>query len=227
MNKRERIEETLRRSEEQYHRLTANFSNGAVMQFDQDLRYVLAEGAGLELVGRSKEVPEGKTVWEALPPETAAVVLVGGVGVEEGESPPRLIITAEQGRGRGLPACGGHGELAHGRGLRALGARDDFKLDPVAFIQGTKAHALNRRVVDEDIRTTVLRNKPIALLLVKPLHSTLCQRMILLRWRERMLQRMSRRTIKKPQAASASPLRSLDVSRRSCTASRRKTLSIS
>src|SRR2546426_6005437 len=67
-----------------------------------------------------------------------------GVGVMMGcrPIPPRPISTDEQGRDRGLPACGGGGgELTHGLGLRALGGRDDLKLDPIAFVQGTKAPA--------------------------------------------------------------------------------------
>ena len=71
---RERIEQKLRRSEEQYHMLAANFPNGAVILFDRDLRYVLAEGAGLEAVGISKELLVGKTIWEALPAEAAAAL---------------------------------------------------------------------------------------------------------------------------------------------------------
>jgi PAS domain S-box-containing protein len=71
---RERMEEELRRSKEQYHMLAANFPNGAVMMLDRDLRYVLAEGAGLEAVGISKELLIGKTIWEALPLETAAAL---------------------------------------------------------------------------------------------------------------------------------------------------------
>src|SRR6266511_3823014 len=130
--------------------------------------------------------------------------------------PLRPIRTEEQRRDRGLPACGGGGgELTHGLGLRALGARDDLKLDPVAFVQGAIPTAFNRRVVDEGIRTSVLGNKPIAPCCVKPLHSPLCQGMILLTWGEKMPQRMIRRTIKKPQAASASPLRFPGCSRRS------------
>jgi PAS domain-containing protein len=57
---RKRTEEELRRSEEQYHMLAANFPNGALMMLDRDLRYVLAEGAGLEAVGISKEFLVGK-----------------------------------------------------------------------------------------------------------------------------------------------------------------------
>ena len=71
---RERMEQELCRGKERYHMLAANFPNGAVMMLDRDLRYVLAEGAGLEAVGISKEFLVGKTIWEALPLETAAAL---------------------------------------------------------------------------------------------------------------------------------------------------------
>src|SRR5919198_1004220 len=103
--------------------------------------------------------------------------------------PPRPISTQEQGRDRALPDCGGRGELAYGLGLRALGARNDVKLDPVAFIQGMKASAFKAGVMDEGIHPRVLRNEPVAFDGVKPLHGPLCHEMILLTWGESMPQR--------------------------------------
>ncbi|HEY9799390.1 MAG TPA: PAS domain S-box protein [Leptolyngbyaceae cyanobacterium] len=47
-----------------------NFPNGGVFLFDQNLRYILAAGQGLAMVGMNKADLEGKTIWEALPPET-------------------------------------------------------------------------------------------------------------------------------------------------------------
>jgi PAS domain S-box-containing protein len=52
-----------------YRTLASNFPNGAVLLFDHDLRYTLAEGAGLAEVGLSKELLEGKTIWELFSPE--------------------------------------------------------------------------------------------------------------------------------------------------------------
>ena len=43
--------------------------------------------------------------------------------------------------------------LGHGLGLGPYRALDDLKLDLVAFIQGTKPRAGNRRLVDEYVRT--------------------------------------------------------------------------
>jgi PAS domain S-box-containing protein len=71
---RRRSEEALRKSEGLYHTLTKNFPNGAVFLFDHDLRYTIADGAGLAAIGLSQERLEGKTVAEAWPQETCAVL---------------------------------------------------------------------------------------------------------------------------------------------------------
>ena len=71
---RHQMEEELRRSDERYRALARSFPNGAVFLFDADLRYTLADGAGLADVGLSKEMLEGLTIWEALPPDTVAIV---------------------------------------------------------------------------------------------------------------------------------------------------------
>ena len=62
--------EQLTRSEQLYRTMAQNFPNGAVLLFDKNLRYILAEGTGLAAEGLSKELMEGKSIWEALPPET-------------------------------------------------------------------------------------------------------------------------------------------------------------
>ncbi|MBW4520585.1 MAG: PAS domain S-box protein [Scytolyngbya sp. HA4215-MV1] len=80
----------LRRSEKLYRTLAHNFPNGAVFLFNHDLRYVVAEGSGLAILGYSREALEGKTIWEALPSATCALIepiyraaLTGNVTVEE------------------------------------------------------------------------------------------------------------------------------------------------
>lgn len=72
--RREHMEEELRRSDQQYRALARSFPNGAVFLFDADLRYTLADGAGLAEVGLSKEMLEGLTIWEALPPDTIEII---------------------------------------------------------------------------------------------------------------------------------------------------------
>jgi PAS domain-containing protein len=45
--RRQQMEEELRRSDERYRALARSFPNGAVFLFDANLRYALADGAGL------------------------------------------------------------------------------------------------------------------------------------------------------------------------------------
>lgn len=71
ITERRRAEDALRRSEALYRTLAANLPGGAAFILDRDLRYVLAEGKALERAGFSSADLEGKTVWEALDPETA------------------------------------------------------------------------------------------------------------------------------------------------------------
>lgn len=71
---RQQAEGALRKSEELYRTLATNFPNGAVFLFNQELRYTIADGAGLGPVGLSKEVLEGKIIGEALPPDTWALL---------------------------------------------------------------------------------------------------------------------------------------------------------
>jgi hypothetical protein len=50
-----------------YRIMARNFPNGAVLLFDRDLRYTLADGIGLAEVGLFSEMVEGKTIWEVFP----------------------------------------------------------------------------------------------------------------------------------------------------------------
>lgn len=69
-----RTEAALRQSEARYRILASHFPNSAVLLFDRDLRYVLADGTELEVMGLSKAGVEGRTIWEVLPPETCEFV---------------------------------------------------------------------------------------------------------------------------------------------------------
>jgi PAS domain S-box-containing protein len=71
---RKQAEEALRESEQLYRTMARNFPNGAVMLFDTELRYTLVEGTELAAVGLSKELMEGKTIWEIFPPEFCGAV---------------------------------------------------------------------------------------------------------------------------------------------------------
>lgn len=69
IKQRQQSEQALQKSEEQYRTLIKNFPDGSVMLFDHDLRYTIADGAALAEIGFSRELLEGKTLWEVLPPE--------------------------------------------------------------------------------------------------------------------------------------------------------------
>ena len=69
-----RSRQQVRESEQLYRTLVENFPNGVVLLFDHDLRYLLADGTSLSQIGLSKGLLEGKTIWEALDPDTAAAL---------------------------------------------------------------------------------------------------------------------------------------------------------
>jgi two-component sensor histidine kinase len=54
--------------------VTRQFPNGAIIVFDRDLRYELADGGGLAEVGLSREMLEGKTIFEIFPPAVCALL---------------------------------------------------------------------------------------------------------------------------------------------------------
>jgi PAS domain S-box-containing protein len=58
--------EALRLSEERYRILAANLPDSAVLIFDHDLRYVLADGPELAATGYLKEKIEGRTLYEVV-----------------------------------------------------------------------------------------------------------------------------------------------------------------
>jgi PAS domain S-box-containing protein len=59
---------------ELYRTLVRNFPNGAVLLFDRQLRYILADGVGLKEIGLSSQMLEGKTIWEIFPEEVCRVL---------------------------------------------------------------------------------------------------------------------------------------------------------
>lgn len=64
----------LRISEERYRILAANLPDSAVLIFDHDLRFVLADGPELAATGYSKEALEGRLLHEAIPSSFVAQV---------------------------------------------------------------------------------------------------------------------------------------------------------
>ena len=61
-------------SEDLYRTLAKNFPNGGVFLFDRDLRYCIAEGAGLAAIGVAKELLEGKTIWQVWPAQICHII---------------------------------------------------------------------------------------------------------------------------------------------------------
>ncbi|AUI67832.1 PAS domain S-box protein [Beggiatoa leptomitoformis] len=64
ITQRKQTTEALRLSETRYRSIAQNFPNGAVVLFDKNLRYVLADGMGLAEAGLCKVELEGKTPRE-------------------------------------------------------------------------------------------------------------------------------------------------------------------
>ncbi len=71
---RKLAEAALQKSEQLYRTMASNIPNGAVMLFDREMRYTLVEGTELAAVGLSKELMEGKTIWEVFEPDFCAAV---------------------------------------------------------------------------------------------------------------------------------------------------------
>ena len=75
ITERKRAEDVQRKSEELIGTLLDNFPNGSVNVFDRYLRYIYAEGKGLEQVGLSSELLVGKTLAELFPKESVDFVV--------------------------------------------------------------------------------------------------------------------------------------------------------
>lgn len=67
ITEQKQLEEALRKNEELYRTLASNFPNGAVLLFDRDFRFTLAEGNDFAKIALSKEGLIGKTIWEIFP----------------------------------------------------------------------------------------------------------------------------------------------------------------
>lgn len=73
ITERRRTEQELQRREELYRTLVKHTPRTAVVLFDRDFRYTLADGVLLEKHGFSQEMFEGKTLYEIFPPEISEV----------------------------------------------------------------------------------------------------------------------------------------------------------
>ena len=70
---REHLEHNLREAERRYQTLLENFPDGGVFLFDDDLRYLVARGEGLDVLGLTPNNMEGKTLDEVFPPEVVEI----------------------------------------------------------------------------------------------------------------------------------------------------------
>src|SRR5918993_2382629 len=59
-------------------------------------------------------------------------------------------------------------------GLKTLGAAGHFELNPVTLREALEATRLDGGIVDEHVFATFLRDEPVALGIVEPLHLSLC-----------------------------------------------------
>jgi diguanylate cyclase (GGDEF)-like protein/PAS domain S-box-containing protein len=56
------------------HPIVSGFPEGAIIVFDRQFRYLCAGGHGLESVGLTRELIEGRTIHQVFPPEVAATL---------------------------------------------------------------------------------------------------------------------------------------------------------
>src|SRR6185295_8564328 len=76
--------------------------------------------------------------------------------------------------GPGRKRTGVELDLPDVRCLKTLRAAGHLELDLVTFGQGLETLSLDGAVVDEDVLSAFLRDEPITLCVVEPLHLSLC-----------------------------------------------------
>jgi two-component system, sensor histidine kinase len=64
ISEQQQIKEELIRSERVYRSIAQHLPDGAVYVFDKDLRFLVAEGQALSMIGHSKEQLEGRTIYD-------------------------------------------------------------------------------------------------------------------------------------------------------------------
>ena len=74
ISERKHAEEVLRESEALYRAIANNFPDGAIYVFDHDLRFRVADGQAIQVLGFTSEGLEGKTIWEGTDEETYRIL---------------------------------------------------------------------------------------------------------------------------------------------------------
>lgn len=74
LRERKRAEQTLKESESLYRAIAQSFPEGAIYVFDHDLRFRIADGQALQVLGFTRVGLEGKTIWEATDEETCKIL---------------------------------------------------------------------------------------------------------------------------------------------------------
>ncbi|NJP06551.1 MAG: PAS domain S-box protein [Chloroflexaceae bacterium] len=87
---RKHAEEALRQSEARYRTLVDTFPNGVVFLFDHDMRYLVAGGQQLASIGMTPAMLEGKTLWEAVPPDIAEIGAPLYQAILQGSAPDEI-----------------------------------------------------------------------------------------------------------------------------------------
>jgi PAS domain S-box-containing protein len=86
LTEQRRSEQTYREREELYRDIARNYPGGAVLLYDRTLRFIIAEGQGLEATGLQRADLEGKTIQEVIPARFLPLVEDGYRGALEGRS---------------------------------------------------------------------------------------------------------------------------------------------
>src|SRR5437870_3888986 len=89
------------------------------------------------------------------------------------------------GRAAEVVEVGRRSDFLHVRGLQSLRPARDFEFDLVALSAALEALALHGAVMDEDVLAALLRDEPVALGVVEPLHMSLCHSPDLSLWGRR------------------------------------------